>query len=157
MQKITTCLGFNDRAEEAVRFYTTVFKNSKILNIAKWGDTGPGRKGDVMAVDFEIEGERFLALNGGPPFTFTIGMSLMVHCKTQDEIDYYWQKLSEGGRTDVCGWLTDKFGVSWQIVPTIIEKVMDDKDAKRRDRAMEVVLKSTKLVIADIERAYEGR
>ena len=157
MQKLMTCLGFNDRAEDAVRFYTSVFKNSKILNIAKWGDEGPGPKGSVMAVSFELDGQRFLALNGGTPFTFTIGMSIMVNCHTQDEVDYYWEKLPEGGRTDVCGWLTDKFGVSWQVVPDVIDKMMNDKDEAKRQRVMHVVFNMKKPIVADLQRAYEGK
>ncbi len=157
MQKIMTCLGFNNRAEEAVRFYVSVFKNSKILSTSKWGDSGPGPKGSVLAVTFEIEGERFLALNGGPPFTFSIGMSLVVNCRTQEEIDFYWDKLSEGGEKGVCGWLTDKFGVSWQVAPVVIEEMLTDKDAQRRERVMQIVFNMKKPVIAELQRAYDGR
>ena len=153
-QKIMTCLAFNDRAEEAVRFYTSIVKNSKIIHTAHYGDTGPGKKGSVMAIYFDLNGQRFLALNGGPSFEFTMGMSLVLTCDTQAEIDEYWEKLSKGGEKSVCGWLTDKFGVSWQIVPAAIETFLSDP--ARSDRVMQAVVQLTKLDIATLQRAYEG-
>lgn len=155
MQNIMTCLGFNDRAEEAVNFYTSVFKSSRILSTSRFGEAGPGPKGSVMAIWFELNGQQFLALNGGPPFTFTIGMSLVVNCGTQEEIDYYWEKLSEGGEKSMCGWLTDKFGVSWQVVPTMIAELMSDP--AKSDRAMKEVLQMRKIDLATLKRVEEGR
>ena len=157
MQKITTFLTFNDRAEEAVRFYTTVFKGSKILNTTRYGDAGPGPKGSLMTATFELFGQRFMALNGGPSFQFSHGISLMVNCETQAEIDEYWEKLSEGGKKIECGWLTDKFGVSWQIVPAILGTLMTDKDPKKTDRVMKAVLQMKKLDIAKMKAAAEGK
>jgi predicted 3-demethylubiquinone-9 3-methyltransferase (glyoxalase superfamily) len=151
MQNLMTCLGFNDRAEEAVRFYTSVFPGSKILQITHWGDAGPGPKGAVLAISFELNGQRYLALNGGPPFTFTIGMSLVVRCDTQEEIDHYWRALSEGGEEGVCGWVTDRFGVSWQIVPAELDQLLAD-DAKS-DRVMAAVMSMKKLDLAAMRRA----
>ena len=149
MQKIMTCLGFNDRAEEAVDFYMSVFKNGKIISKSS------GPDGKPVAISFELLGQRFLALNGGPPFAFSIGMSLMVNCDTQQEIDDYWEKLSAGGEKIECGWLTDKFGVSWQIVPSMLGEWMSGDPAKWR-RVMDAVLTMKKLDIATLKRAAEG-
>ena len=157
MQKIATCLWFDGKAEEAVNFYTSVFKDSKVGNVACYGDAGPGPKGSVMTATFEIEGREFMALNGGPMFKFTPAISFVVNCKTQDEVDDYWNKLLEGGAPQQCGWLTDKFGVSWQIVPTALGEMMLDKDPAKAKRVMEAMLKMVKLDIKALKQAYEGR
>jgi predicted 3-demethylubiquinone-9 3-methyltransferase (glyoxalase superfamily) len=156
MQKITPFLWFDHQAEEAMQFYTSIFKNSKAGAIARYGDAGPGPKGSVMTATFELEGQPFLALNGGPnpDFKFTPAISFVVNCDTQQEIDMYWEKLSQGGRTNQCGWLTDKFGVTWQIVPSSLGRMMQDKDASRSKRVMQALLKMEKLDIATLERAY---
>src|SRR5437667_6696349 len=126
MQKITPFLWFDNNAEEAAKFYTSVFKNSKILKVARYGDAGPGPKGSVMTVSFQIEGPQFIALNGGPQFKFTEAVSFVVNCETQKEVDEFWEKLSAGGEKGPCGWLKDKFGLSWQVVPTILDKLIAD-------------------------------
>ena len=156
MQKITPFLWFDDKAEEAVDFYTSVFKNSKTISISRYGDAGPGPKGSVMVAKFQIEGQEFMALNGGPTFTFSPAISFVVNCKTQDEIDELWDKLSEGGATSQCGWLTDKFGLSWQIVPTVLGELMQDKDPVKTNRVMAALLQMTKLDIEGLGKAYEG-
>ena len=155
MPKITPFLWFNDNAEEAANFYVSVFKNSKILGIARYGDAGPGPKGSVLTVDFEIEGEMFTALNGGPLFTFSEAISFVVRCKTQQEVDYYWEKLSEGGKESQCAWLKDKYGVSWQIVPEILIELLQDKDPAKSARVMRAMLKMQKIDIAALRQAYE--
>ena len=155
MQKITPFLWFDDQAEEAARFYTSVFKNSKLGNVSRYGDAGPGQKGRVMVAQFQLEGQDFLALNGGPRFKFTEAVSFVVNCETQDEVDYFWEKLSEGGRTSQCGWLKDKFGLSWQIVPTAMGKLLGDKDPARSQRVMQAMLQMTKIDIAALQRAYD--
>lgn len=157
MEKITPCLWFDGKAEEAARFYTSVFKKSKMGAITRYGETGPGKKGSVMTVTFEIEGQVFMGLNGGPEFKFSEAISFVVHCKKQKEVDYYWEKLLEGGAPQQCGWLTDKFGVSWQIVPTIVFEMLQDKSAKRRERVMQAVLKMVKLDVKALKKAYKGR
>ena len=158
MQKITPFLWFDNQAEEAVNFYTSVFKNSKMGNIARYGDAGPGPKGSVMTASFQLEGQEFIALNGGPHFKFTEAVSFVVNCETQEEIDSYWNKLtSGGGQESQCGWLKDKFGLSWQIVPTIIGKLLSDKDAKRSQRVMQALMPMKKLIIADLQKAAEGK
>src|SRR5919201_7002387 len=137
MQKITTFLTFKDQAEEAVKLYTSIFKNSKIKRVTRYGDAGPGAKGSVMTAEFQLEGQDFVALNGGPSFTFSQGISLYVDCDTQREIDELWEKLSaDGGSTGPCGWLTDRFGVSWQIAPRVLGEMIAGKDAVKADRAM---------------------
>src|SRR6266699_5498099 len=128
MQKIAACLWFDGRAEEAMKFYTSIFKSSRVLGVARYGEAGPGPKGSVMTASFEIEGQEFMALNGGPQFQFSPAISFIVHCKTQEEVDDFWSKLLAGGKPQQCGWLTDKFGVSWQIVPTILPELLQDKD-----------------------------
>jgi predicted 3-demethylubiquinone-9 3-methyltransferase (glyoxalase superfamily) len=153
MQGITPFLWFNDQAEEAANFYTSVFKNSKVGRISRYGDAGPGPKGSVMIATFTINGQEFIALNGGPQFTFTPAISFVVNCETQEEVDHYWEKLSAGGRTDRCGWLTDKFGVSWQIVPTVLSKLMSGSDPEKAKRVMQALLQMDKL---DIERLEEA-
>lgn len=158
MQKITPCLWFNDQAEEAMRFYVSVFKNSKVGRVTRYGEAGAkvsGRpKGSVMTATFEIEGQEFMALNGGPHFTLSEAVSFIVKCDTQKEIDMFWEKLSEGGEKGVCGWLKDKFGLSWQIVPTMLSEMMQDKDADKTNRVMEAVLQMKKLDIARLQEAY---
>ena len=155
MQKITPFLWFDGQAEEAVNFYTAIFKNSKIVDVMRYGDAGPGPKGSVMSATFELDGEEFIALNGGPMFTFSPAIAFFVKCETQEEVDKYWQKLSEGGEKQRCGWLKDKYGVSWQIVPTILGQLLQDKDAGKSTRVMNAMLKMDKLDIAGLKRASE--
>ena len=157
MEKITPFLWFNDQAEEAARFYTSIFKNSKILGISRYGEAGPGPKDTVMVASFEIEGQQFLALNGGPQFKFTEAVSFVVNCETQAEVDHFWEKLSAGGEQRECGWLRDKFGLFWQIVPTVLGKLLQDKDPAKSERVMQAMLRMTKIEIADLQRAYEQR
>jgi predicted 3-demethylubiquinone-9 3-methyltransferase (glyoxalase superfamily) len=161
MQKITPFLWFNDNAEEAVKFYTSVFKNSKIGKIARYdqaGEKASGRPaGSVMTVEFQLEGQEFVALNGGPMFKFTEAISFVVNCETQEEVDYYWEKLSAGGKEVQCGWLKDKFGLSWQIVPTVLGELLSDKDAAKAQRAMEAMLKMVKLDIKKLKQAANGK
>lgn len=157
MQKITPFLWFNDQAEEAAKFYTKIFKKSKIKSIARYGDAGPGLKGSVMTASFEIDGQEFVALNGGPIFTFTPAISFVVNCRTQAEVDRFWEKLSEGGEKGQCGWLKDKYGVSWQIVPTILEKMVADRDRVKSNRVMLAMLRMTKIDIAALKEAYAGK
>lgn len=151
MSKLTTSLWFDGNAEEAATFYTSVFKDAKITSVSRYGDAGPGPKGSVMVVAFELNGQSFIGINGGPQFKFSPAISLVVNCETQDEIDLYWDRLLEGGAPQQCGWLTDKFGLSWQVVPTIIGEVM--KDPEKGNRAMAAVMKMVKLDIAEILRA----
>ncbi len=157
MQKITPFLGFNDDAEEAVKFYSSIFKNSKIRKIARYdkaGEKAAGQPaGSVMTIEFEIEGQEFIALNGGPHLKFTEAVSFVVSCKMQSEVDYYWKKLSAGGKEVQCGWLKDKFGLSWQIVPTILGELMSDKDPAKSERVMEAMLKMVKLDINKLKAA----
>ncbi|HKR21514.1 MAG TPA: VOC family protein [Pyrinomonadaceae bacterium] len=155
-QKITTFLWFDNNAEEAVNFYVSTFKNSKIQHIARYGETGPGPKGSVMTVDFELDGESFTALNGGPTFKFNEAISLVVHCKTQEEVDYFWEKLSEGGQKIECGWLKDKYGLAWQIVPEVFLDAIRDKDQEKVDRAMAAMMKMKKLEIKPLLEAMNG-
>ena len=153
MQKITPFLWFDDKAEEAARFYVSIFRNSRIVSLSRYGDAGPGPKGAVMVAAFELEGQAFLALNGGPQFAFTPAVSFMVNCVTQDDVDYFWEKLSEGGEKNRCGWLRDKYGLSWQVVPTILGELMQDKDPEKSRRVMEAMMQMQKLDIAGLERA----
>lgn len=155
-QKITPFLWFDGQAEEAANFYTSIFKNSKVNNISRYGDAGPGPKGSVMTVDFQIEGQEFVALNGGPHFKFTEAISFVVNCETQEEVDEFWEKLSEGGQKSQCGWLKDKYGLSWQIVPTILTKLMLDKDPEKAARVTNAMLQMTKIDIAKLQKAYDG-
>jgi predicted 3-demethylubiquinone-9 3-methyltransferase (glyoxalase superfamily) len=157
MQKITPFLWFDGRAEEAMNFYTSIFKNAKVGNVTRYGDAGPGPKGSVMSATFELEGQQFIALNGGPQFKFTPAISFFVNCTTQQEIDTYWEALSAGGEKVQCGWLTDKFGLSWQIVPTVLGEMLQDKDPAKSRRVMEAMLKMTKLDIKVLKQAYEQR
>jgi predicted 3-demethylubiquinone-9 3-methyltransferase (glyoxalase superfamily) len=153
MQKITPFLWFNGQAEKAAAFYTAVFKNSKILDIARYAKGSPGKPGSVMTVRFRIEGQDFVALNGGPECKFTHAISFVVNCRTQKEIDYYWRRLSAGGKKIQCGWLRDKFGVSWQIVPTIVPGLLTGNDTERSARVMKAVLSMIKLDIRRLKRA----
>ena len=153
MQKITPFLWFDGNAEEAANFYISIFKNSKMGKISRYGDAGPGPKGSVMSVTFQIEGQEFFALNGGPQFKFTPAISFFVNCETQKEVDELWDKLSVGGRTDRCGWLQDKFGVSWQIIPTVLGQLLGDKDPQRAKRAMQAMLQMTKIDINKLQQA----
>jgi predicted 3-demethylubiquinone-9 3-methyltransferase (glyoxalase superfamily) len=155
MQKITTFLWFNNNAEEAMNFYVSIFKNSRVGRVTHYGDAGPGPKGSVMSVTFVLDGQEFFALNGGPKFSFTPAMSLYVNCESQEEVDELWEKLSEGGRKDRCGWLTDKFGLTWQVVPTALGQMIADKDPERSKRVMAAMMKMTKLEIAGLKQAYE--
>ena len=155
MQKITPFLWFDNNAEEAANFYVSVFKNSKVLNIARYSEVGPGPKGTVMTVEFELDGQEFVALNGGPQFKFTEAVSFVVNCDTQEEVDYYWERLSEGGEKSRCGWLRDKFGLGWQVTPTILGKLLADKDQEKANRVMQTMLKMDKLDIEPLQRAYE--
>ncbi len=157
MQKITPFLWFDNQAEEAALFYTSIFKASKIGTIARYGDEGPGPKGSAMTVSFQLLGLEFTALNGGPVFTFSPAISFVVHCESQVEVDHYWESLSAGGQEEQCGWLKDKFGVSWQIVPVILFELLQDKDAEKARRVTQAMLKMVKLDIAQLERAYEDR
>ena len=154
IQKITPFLWFDHQAEEAVRFYTSVFKNSKVETVTRYGEVGPGPKGSVMTMAFQIEGQQFVALNGGPHFKFTEAISFVVNCETQEEVDELWEKLSEGGEKVECGWLKDKYGLSWQIVPTVLIEMLQDKDAERSQRVMRAMLQMKKLDIARLEAAY---
>ena len=157
MQKINPFLWFDHQAEEAAKFYVSLFKNSKVVSVSRYGDAGPGPKGTVMVVAFQLDGQEFLALNGGPQFKFSPAVSLVVSCETQEEVDKLWEKLSEGGQKQQCGWLQDKYGLSWQIVPTVLGKLMQDKDAKKSERVMKAMLQMHKLDIAGLKQAYEGR
>ena len=157
MQKITPFLWFDHQAEEAAAFYTSIFKGSTVDAITRYGDVGPGPKGSVMTVVFVIEGQQFIALNGGPQFKFTEAISFAVNCETQKEIDELWEKLSAGGQTVECGWLKDKYGLSWQIVPAFLGEMMQDKDTKRSQRVMQAMLQMKKLDIAGLERAYRDQ
>ena len=154
-QKVTTFLWFNDNAEEAAKFYCSVFKNSKILTTVPKPDSVPGPKGSVLTVDFELDGQRFTALNGGPQFKFTEAISLLVACENQEEIDYFWEKLSEGGQKVECGWLKDKYGLSWQVAPSNLAELLTG-DIEKTDRVMKAVMQMKKLDIAEMEKAARG-
>jgi predicted 3-demethylubiquinone-9 3-methyltransferase (glyoxalase superfamily) len=154
MQKLTTCLWFDGKAEQAAKFYVSVFKNSKLGTVSRYGDAGPGPAGGVMVANFELEGREFMALNGGPHFQFSPAISLVVNCKTQQEVDEMWDKLSAGGQTQQCGWLTDKFGLSWQIVPTVLGELMSDPDPVKSRHVMQAMLQMTKLDIKRLQQAY---
>jgi predicted 3-demethylubiquinone-9 3-methyltransferase (glyoxalase superfamily) len=157
MSKINPFLWFDRQAEEAANHYVSIFKNSKIVNVARYGDAGPGPKGSVMTVAFQLEGQDFVALNGGPQFKFTEAISLLVNCETQQEVDELWSKLSAGGEPSRCGWLKDKFGLSWQIVPIALGKMLADKDPARSRRVMEAMLQMDKLDINRLKQAYESK
>ena len=154
MQKITPFLWFDTQAEEAANFYVSVFKNSRVITLARYGDAGPGPKGSVMTVEFELDGERFVGLNGGPNFKFTEAVSFVVNCKDQEEVDHFWEKLTAGGKEVQCGWLKDKYGLSWQIVPTIAIEYLKDKDAEKSQRVMAAIMKMVKIDIVTLKQAY---
>jgi predicted 3-demethylubiquinone-9 3-methyltransferase (glyoxalase superfamily) len=155
MQKITPFLWFDNQAEEAMKFYTSIFKNSKVETISRYGEAGPGRKGTVMSGTFQLEGQEFMALNGGPIFTFSQAISFFVNCETQKEVNELWEKLSEGGEIQQCGWLKDKYGISWQIIPSVLSELLNDKDAEKSQRVMNAMLKMKKIDIARLKQAYE--
>jgi len=152
-QKITTFLWFNNNAEEAVNFYVSVFKNSKVLATTRYGEIGPGPKGTVMTIAFQLDGQEFTALNGGPQFKFTEAVSLVVHCKTQEEVDYFWEKLSEGGEKIECGWLKDKFGLAWQITPDMLLELLEQSDEQKSQRVMKAMMQMKKLDIQGLKQA----
>lgn len=155
MQKITPFLWFDGKAEEAANFYVSIFKNSKLGQITRYGDHGPGPKGSVMIATFQIDGQEFIALNGGPQYTFSRAISFVVNCETQEEVDELWEKLSAGGAKIQCGWLTDKFGVSWQIVPTVLAKLMSDSDREKTSRVMSALMQMTKIDIRRLQQAFD--
>ncbi len=155
MQKITPFLWFDGKVEEAMNFYVSVFKNSKIVRVTRFGEAGPGPKGTVMSVTFQLDGQEFFALNGGPQFTFSPAISFFVTCETQQEVDELWEKLSEGGSKDRCGWLKDKYGLSWQIVPSVLDKMLQDKDAEKARRVMKAMLQMDKIDIKRLKQAYD--
>ena len=156
MQKITPFLWFDANAEEAVAFYTSVFKDSKVLATARYGEAGPGPQGSVMTTKFVLNGQEFIALNAGPHFQFNEAVSFVVDCETQQEVDYYWSKLTAGGKEVQCGWLKDKFGLSWQITPTILPQLLQDKDPQKANRVMQAMMKMIKIDIEGLKRAYRG-
>ena len=157
MQKITPFLWFDGKAEEAIKLYTSVFKNSKIININYWGKGSPFPENQVMTGVFELDGQKFYAFDAGPQFKFTEAISFYVDCETQEEIDHFWNKLTaDGGQESMCGWLKDKFGISWQIVPPILPKMLTDKDKTKAGRAMQAMMGMKKIIIADLEKAYNG-
>ena len=156
MQKITPFLWFDTQAEEAMNFYTSVFKNSKAGKVSHYGEVGPGDHGNVMTVSFELEGLQFTALNAGPHFKFNEAISMYVNCDSQEEVDYYWDKLSEGGSIQQCGWLKDKFGLSWQIIPSALPKLMGDPDREKATRVMQAMLQMKKIDVVALERAAKG-
>jgi len=155
IQKITPFLWFDHQAEEAAAFYASIFPNSKIVKVVRYGAAGPGPAGSAMVVEFQLEGQAFVALNGGPHFKFTEAISFVVNCLTQDEVDAYWDKLSAGGAQVECGWLKDKFGLSWQIVPTVLPELLSDPDPKKSERVMKVMLTMKKLDIRALQQAHE--
>ncbi len=156
MQTITPFLWFDGKAEEAIKLYTSVFKNSKIINITYWGEGSPFPKDQVMNGVFELDGQRFYAFDAGPQFKFTEAISLYVNCETQEEVDHYWNKLTaDGGQESMCGWLKDKFGVSWQIIPSILPKLLNDKDKKKAGQAMQAMMQMKKIDIAALQKAYD--
>jgi predicted 3-demethylubiquinone-9 3-methyltransferase (glyoxalase superfamily) len=156
VQKITPFLWLDNQAEEAAKFYTSIFKNSKIGTVTRYGEGAHGPQGQVMTVTFELDGQEFITLNGGPEFAFTPAISFYVHCQTQAEVDHFWERLSEGGEKSQCGWLTDKYGVSWQIVPTVLGEMLSDPDAEKAARVTKVMLQMGKLEIGRLRQAYEG-
>lgn len=156
MQKITPFLWFDNNAEEAMNFYISIFKNSKVLSVTRYGEAGPGPAGTVMTADFQLDGQEFVALNAGPRFKFTEAISFVVNCETQEEVDRFWEKLSEGGEKSRCGWLKDKFGLSWQVVPMVLAELMGDKDPEKSKRVMQAMLQMDKIEIEPLKRAHAG-
>ena len=157
MQKIVPFLWFNDQTEEAMNHYTSIFPDSKVVSVMRYGDAGPRPKGTVMSATFQIAGQEFMALNGGPQFNFTEAISLFVNCKKQEEVDELWRKLSEGGEGGPCGWLKDKYGLSWQIIPAALGEMLQDPDPEKSNRVMQAMLQMSKIDIAGLRRAYEGQ
>jgi predicted 3-demethylubiquinone-9 3-methyltransferase (glyoxalase superfamily) len=157
MNKITPFLWFDDQAEEAMNFYTSIFKNSKTGEIRRYGDGGPGPKGSVMSATFNLDGQQFIALNGGPHFKFTPAISFFVNCRSQDEVDELWEKLAAGGEKGQCGWLKDKYGLSWQVVPDALGEMLRDKDAAKAKRVMQAMMQMTKIEVNRLRQAYEQR
>lgn len=155
-KKITTFLTFHDQAEEAAEFYTSVFDDSRIVSTSRYGEAGPGAAGKVMTTTFELAGQEFVALNGGPSFSFAQGISLYVDCETQEEVDELWEQLSEGGETGPCGWLTDRFGVSWQVIPRALGELLGDEDPEKAQRVMQAMLQMRKIEIEGLRQAYEA-
>ena len=155
MQKITPFMWFDDQAEAAMNFYVSIFKSSKIVSISRYGEAGPGPKGTVMAGTFQLDGQEFMALNGGPHFTFSPAISFFVNCETQTEVDELWEKLSEGGETQRCGWLKDKYGLSWQIIPSVLGELLNDPDPVKSQRVMQAMLQMSKIDINGLKKAYE--
>ena len=157
-QRITPFLWFDNQAEEAMNFYVSIFPNSKVLGVTRYGETGPGPKGSVMTANFELDGQEFVALNGGPLFKFTEAISFVVNCETQEEVDEYWEKLlAGGGKPQQCGWLKDKFGLSWQIVPTILVELVQDENSEKTQRVMKAMMEMVKLDIEELKRAAEQK
>jgi predicted 3-demethylubiquinone-9 3-methyltransferase (glyoxalase superfamily) len=156
MPKITTFLWFNDNAEEAMEFYVSVFKNSKILNVHRLPGGAPGSKGNLLTATFQLEGQQFMALNGGPKYSFTPAISLFVDCENQEEVDALWAKLGQGGAPQACGWIRDRYGLSWQIIPRALGALMGDRDPAKAQRVMQAMLKMVKIDVAGLRRAYEG-
>ena len=156
MQKITPFLWFDGKAEEAMNFYVSVFKNSKVVRVSRYGEAGPGPKGTVMSATFQLDGQDFFALNGGPQFAFTPAISFFVNCETQQEVDEMWERLSEGGKKERCGWLKDRYGLSWQIIPSVLGKMLQDPDAERAKRVMQAMLQMDKIDIERLKQACEG-
>lgn len=155
-QKIVPFLWFDNNGEEAIAFYTSIFENSKILEITRYGDAGPGPKGTMMSARFILAGQEFSALNGGPMFKFNEAVSFLVKCDTQEEIDYFWAKLTDGGQEQPCGWLKDKYGLSWQVAPSILGRMLRDADTAKADRVMKAMMTMKKIIIRDLEEAYAG-
>jgi predicted 3-demethylubiquinone-9 3-methyltransferase (glyoxalase superfamily) len=155
MQKITPFLWFDNQAEEAMNFYVSIFKNSKVGNVTRYGEGGPGPKGTVMSATFQLDGQDFFALNGGPLFKFTEAISFYINCEMQTEVDYFWDKLVSGGTPSRCGWLKDKYGLSWQIIPTALGQMLGDKDARKAARVMQAMLQMQKIDIKKLEAAYQ--
>ncbi len=156
MQKITPCLWFDGKVEEALKFYTSIFKKGKVRSVSHYGASGPGKKGSILTATFEIAGQEFMLLNGGPHYTLSPAVSFVVNCKDQKDVDYYWKKLLKGGKADQCGWLTDRYGVSWQVVPAVLQKMIMSKHEAKRDRVMKAVLTMVKLDQKALEKAYKG-
>lgn len=155
MPKITPNLWFDDNAEEAMNYYVSIFRNSEVVNVTRYGEAGPGPEGSVLTATFRLDGQEFTAINGGPHFTFTEAVSFLIDCKTQEDVDYFWEKLSDGGEEGQCGWLKDKFGLSWQVVPAVLGEMMQDSDRERSNRVMQAMLQMTKIDIAQLQAAFD--
>ena len=156
MQKIVPFLWFDGRAEEAMNFYVSIFRNSKVISVSRYGEAGPGPKGSVMSCTFQLDGQDFYALNGGPHYSFTPAISMFINCETQEEVDFFWERLTEGGREDRCGWLQDKFGLSWQVIPKVLGQLLQDRDPEKSTRVMKAMLQMKKIDIAKLRAAHEG-